>query len=108
LCGVEAVAYGDSASSRLACRELENSVGVSARARPPWSDALGHLQHFTLSGEEHDIYREAHEEGVDRRSGANQETLAGVEAAPAEEAAHARPHSVRDGATLARDRAVGA
>ena len=96
----------DAAALALARGELDD--GLRAAPARPLATAQRRLDpdHDLLAVEEDDVDREAHEERVNRPRRAEEDSLAGGEAAPAEQAAHPRERARRHEQLLADDAPV--
>jgi len=98
--GDETVAELEASAGGFARRELEYGVGLAPRGRPPRTEVRRDCQHAQVAIEEDHVDREAHEGGVNRRSGPEEDPLAGRERAAAEQAANARERRVRQDTAL--------
>jgi hypothetical protein len=84
----EPVADADAAPTGLAGRELDDRFRSACRRRPPGRNAFRDLQDLSVSTEEDDVDREAHEERVHRRGGPEKESFPALQPAPSEQPAH--------------------
>src|SRR5438270_9336522 len=103
---LETVAHVNAASGALSGRELEHRAGPPLRCDPPRRQLLDDVDDPQVAVKEHGVDREAHECGVDCRSGMDQHPLTGEQAWTAHETPHA-PQRALGKLTDAHAAAVG-
>ena len=81
-------------------------MGAAAPGDTPWSKRLRDTEDAEIPVEEHGVDREAHEEHVNRRGGADPEPCAYRELFPPEQTLHSRGHGDGQLAALADDSAA--
>jgi hypothetical protein len=108
LCGErESIAHGDAPAGAFACRQLEHDLGAALGRSAPGIDRVVDSEHDERPVEKDDVDREAHEEGMDRGGGPQQEAFARVEPITAQQAPQAGEGAVCELATPADHGPVG-
>ena len=95
------VAHRDAAASDLAGGQFEHAEGAPGATHPRRFQLLAQTHDPQAAVEEHDVEREPHEPGVDRRHALQQQSLAAGQRASSEQPPHPREHAVGDHDALA-------
>src|SRR5258708_2917522 len=84
-----------SATRAFTGRELQHRTRPTLGRDPPRTQALNDIQDPEVAIEKQRVDRKAHEGGVDAWRGSQQQTLAGGQAAAAQQASHAAERTIR-------------
>ena len=100
------VAGLDPAARALTAGELDDGLRAAAAGRLPGAKVVFDVDHDQIAVEEDGVDREPHEEHVNRAGGAEQDSLTGWKAAPAEQPPHSLRRARRHEQMLADDAPV--